>query len=232
MKMRSFIVLAALVLTIVLTGVVSAQEGYDFELTEAYSFSEKTDNWSIDISVPRISGMADEAAQTELNAHFFEKKDEMLAEYHDLTESAKESIAQGNDPHFWYQYYWEVVADTDDFFVFRTSWFMGAGSSTTLNEYWNLDKKTGKLLDFDEDAVTSPEQMASVRDQIYARMLAVNESGEGVFWTDGDKLDVQLGQVRYLNHWYYNQNGDLVITFDKYEIAPGVMGSPEFVINR
>ena len=52
-----------------------------------------------------------------------------------------------------------------------------------------------------------------------------------MFWTEDDSLDISLGQVRYLNHWYYNQDGDLVITFDKYEIAPGAMGSPEFVIS-
>ena len=232
MKTKLFVVLTAFILTIALTGAVLADTGYEFELSEAYSFSERTENWSIDISVPQISGMPDETAQAELNAHFFEKKDEMVKEYNELVESAKQSIAEGNDPHFWYQYFWQVIADTDDYFVFRTSWFMGAGSSTTLNEYWNLDKKTGKLLDFDEDAVTSLEQMAAIREQIYAKMQAVNDSGEGVFWTEGDKLDVQLGQVRYLNHWYYNQDGDLVITFDKYEIAPGVMGSPEFVISR
>ena len=115
--------------------------------------------------------------------------------------------------------------------VFRTVWFLAAGSSSTLTEYWNLDKQTGKLLDFDEDAVTSLEQMASIREQIFSKMQEINESGEGMFWTEDDSLDISLGQVRYLNHWYYNEDGDLVIAFDKYEIAPGAMGNPEFVIS-
>ena len=230
MKTKLFIGLILFALTLSVTGAVFAEDGFTFELTEAYSYSEKADNWSIEISVPRISGMASEVEQDELNAHFFECKDEMIAEYKQNVEFAKQSIAEGGEPHFGYQYSWDVITDSDDYFVFRTVWFLAAGSSTSLNEYWNLDKKTGKLLDFDEDAVTSLEQMASIREQIFAKMQEVNESGEGMFWTEDDSLDISLGQVRYLNHWYYNQDGDLVITFDKYEIAPGAMGSPEFVI--
>ena len=231
MKTKLFIGLILFALTLAVTGAVFAEDGFTFELTEAYSYSEKADNWSIEISVPRISGMASEVEQDELNAHFFECKDEMIAEYKQNVEFAKQSIAEGGEPHFGYQYSWDVITDSDDYFVFRTVWFLAAGSSTSLNEYWNLDKKTGKLLDFDEDAVTSLEQMASIREQIFAKMQEVNESGEGMFWTEDDSLDISLGQVRYLNHWYYNQDGDLVITFDKYEIAPGAMGSPEFVIS-
>ena len=34
------------------------------------------------------------------------------------------------------------------------------------------------------------------------------------------------------HNFYWNENGDLVIIFDKYEVAPGSMGTPEFVIGR
>ena len=229
MKTKLLLVLLALVFAV--AGTVFADDGFTFELTEAFSYSEKADNWSIDISVPQISGMASEVEQDELNAHFMECKDEMIAEYEQNVEFAKQSIEEGGEPHFGYQYFWDLITDSEDYFVFRTTWYFAAGSSTSLNEYWNLDKKTGKLLNFDEDAVTSLEQMASIREQIFAKMQEVNESGEGMFWTEDDSLDISLGQVRYLNHWYYNEDGDLVITFDKYEIAPGAMGSPEFVIS-
>ena len=224
------IFLLRFVLTIITTTAAMAEEPYSFELTEAYHFTEKTDNWSIDISVPRISGMADEEEQAKLNEHFLTMKDSIRKGYEQDVEYAEQSPDEGNQPHFSYQYYWNMITDSDDYLVFRTSYFMAAGSSSTENEYWNLDKKTGKLLDFDKDAVTSPEQMAAIRKQIYSEMKASVESGEGMYWIEDDTLDVQLEKVGELNHWYYNSDGDLVITFDKYEIAPGAMGSQEFVI--
>lgn len=230
MKKQILSCLVLILLAAAITGIASAEDLYHFELTEAFNFSEETDNWFIRISVPQISGMADEEAQADLNAHFLAVKDEMLEEYKLNTDSAQQSIAEGNEPHFGYQYGYDIVTDTDQFFVFRTSWYFAAGSSTTLNEYFNLDKQTGELLSFDKHIVTSPEAMASIHDQIYEEMKAINESGEGMFWLEDDSLDVALGQTGNLNHWYFNENGELVITFDKYEVAPGAMGSPEFVV--
>ena len=31
-------------------------------------------------------------------------------------------------------------------------------------------------------------------------------------------------------NFYFNESGELVIAFDEYEVAPGYMGAPEFVI--
>ncbi len=236
MKIKFLILTILAVSILTAAGALFAEDSFSFELTEAFSFSEKTDNWSIEISLPKISGMPSEIEQDELNAYILSKKDAMLEDYEQNVVFGKQGLEEGYDPHFNYQYTWDVVTDNDDYFVFRISWFFGAGSSTTLNEYFNLDKKTGKLLDFDEDAVTSLEEMVHVYESIRAQMDAANEEsqkeyGANIFWTEDDSLDIALGNVRYLNHWYYDQDGNLVIAFDKYEVAPGAMGSPEFVIS-
>ncbi len=229
MKTKMFVGLLMSIALILLAGNVFAEEAYTFELTEGFSFEEKTDISSIEISVPHVSGMADENDQILLNAHFLEKKDEIMAEYNRNIEMAKANYPEGNGPQFEYKYSWDVITDDDDHFVIWTKYFFAAGSAGEKNEFFNLNKKTGKLMDFDEDAVTSLEEMAKVREQIYQSMSNANLAGAD-FWTDGDALDVQLGQVRYLNHWYFNKNGALVICFDEAEIAPASRGTVYFVI--
>ena len=230
MKNRILFGLFVTILTFVLFTAVSAEETYTFELTEAAAYKDGNENWSVEISAPQISGMADEAAQDSLNAYFLQVKDDMIAGYEQDAEYAAKNKAEGLEPHFMYQYSYEVVTDSEDYFVFRTLWFMAAGSSTTLTEYWTLDKKTGNLVNFN-DVVTSPEQLASIREQIFAKMLEINESEDGMYWTEDDSLDLALGQLEALNHWYINEDGKLVIVFDKYEIAPGAMGNSEFIID-
>ena len=34
------------------------------------------------------------------------------------------------------------------------------------------------------------------------------------------------------HNFYWDKDGNLVIVFDKYEVAPGSMGTPEFVIEK
>ncbi len=232
MKTKLFIVLTALVLTAALFSAVSADEAYTFEVTDGFTFTEETDISSIDISVPRVSGLADENDEILLNAHFLAKKDEIMADYEANAEMAKANYPDGNGPHFEYKYSWEVITDDDEHFVIWTRYFFAAGSAGEKNEFFNLDKKTGKLLDFDEDAVTSLEQMAKIREFIFQSMSNANASGRADFWTEGDALDVQLGQVRYLNHWYYNKDGNLVICFDAAEIAPASRGTVYFVTGK
>ena len=231
MKTKMFVGLLMIIAVILFTGNVFAEEAYTFELTEGFSFAEETDISLIEISVPHVSGMADENDQILLNAHFLEKKDEIMAEYNRNMEMAKANYPEGNGPHFEYKYSWEVITDDDDYFVIWTKYFFAAGSAGEKNEFFNLNKKTGKLMDFDEDAVTSLEEMAKVREQIYQSMSNANLAGAD-FWTDGDALDVQLGRVRNLNHWYFNKNGSLVICFDEAEIAPASRGTVYFVIQR
>ena len=231
MKTRSFIVLITLILALTLVSAVFADEAYSFEVSEGFSFSEKTDISSIEISVPRVSGMADENDEILLNAHFLAKKDEIIADYEQNLAMAKANYPDGNGPHFEYKYSWNIVTDDDDHFVIWTTYFFAAGSAGEQNEFFNLDKKTGKLLDFDDDAVPSLEAIAKIREQIFTSMINANLAGAD-FWTEGDALDVRLGQVRYLNHWYYNKNGDLVICFDGAEIAPASRGTVYFVIGK
>ena len=231
MKTRSFIVLTTLILALTLVSAVFADEAYSFEVSEGFSFSETTDISSIEISVPRVSGMADENDEILLNAHFLAKKDEIIADYEQNLAMAKANYPDGNGPHFEYKYSWNIVTDDDDHFVIWTTYFFAAGSAGEQNEFFNLDKKTGKLLDFDDDAVPSLEAIAKIREQIFTSMSNANLAGAD-FWTEGDALDVRLGQVRYLNHWYYNKNGDLVICFDGAEIAPASRGTVYFVIGK
>lgn len=54
---------------------------------------------------------------------------------------------------------------------------------------------------------------------------------DGLFFLDGEQEDFDgFGQIRPDQNFYIDKNGNLVIAFDKYEVAAGAQGSPEFVI--
>ena len=49
------------------------------------------------------------------------------------------------------------------------------------------------------------------------------------------KLTLWCDDIEYLKQFktlYFDDKGDLVIVFEKYDVAPGYMGCPEFVIPR
>ena len=202
---------------------------YSFDLYAGDKFSVEEKNWFIDVTVPVVGGLADKTEEEEMNKHFVETAESVKNDFEKDVEFAKKSIAEGNDPHFGYQYNYEIMTDSDDYFAFKTSKFFVAASSSTSNEFWTLDKNTGKLLQWQDVVPEGAEN--SIHNKILAEMIKVNASGQGMYYTNDNSLQTALANIPGYHHWYLNADGQLVIVFDKYEVAVGVMGNPEFVID-
>jgi hypothetical protein len=202
---------------------------YSFNLYVGDVAEVSKNNWYLNIRVPVVGGLSDEDQESQLNKHFADTAKKIQKEYETAVATAEESASE-DGPHFGYEYFYEILTDSNDYFSFKTVSFFAAGSSMTSNEFWTLDKNTGKLVSWDE--VVTPDMMQPIHDQILAEMTAANESGKGMYYTDEETLGFALKNVPVYRHWYLNNNGDLVITFDKYEVAVGAQGTPEFVINR
>ena len=86
MKKYLHILVTLLILTAALTGVVSADELYNFELSEAAHISDLAENWYMDLSIPQIKGLADKTAENRLNDYFMSWKDYVIKEYNDDVE--------------------------------------------------------------------------------------------------------------------------------------------------
>ena len=227
------ILLITALITLILCGTsVFADQPYEFSVSDAMTINDETEHWKISMTVPRISGMADEAEQLEINTHFRSVTNEIRHEYQESVAHAVESIKQGNDPNFLYEYRYDVITDNEDFYVIQTSFIYRSSSLTESSEYWTLDKATGRLLNF-EDVVKTWIERAEIRNQIFMTMSKYNHDvGAPVYWTHNNSLDEALAHVGEKHHWYFNEDGDLVITFDKFEIGPAIVGSPHFTIDH
>ena len=52
------------------------------------------------------------------------------------------------------------------------------------------------------------------------------------YWVDGDNDALNFRAIDPDQNFYFAENGDIVIAFDKYEVAPGSAGCPTFQIPR
>ena len=99
-------------------------------------------------------------------------------------------------------------------------------------QFYNLDLTTGKELTlkdfFGEDAYTYAS------DCVLQQMEALIESAPDTysFWgvNEGEDVGYEFIGVTEETLFYINENGKIVVTYDKYEVAPGSMGIQEFVI--
>jgi hypothetical protein len=103
------------------------------------------------------------------------------------------------------------------------------GSSSTTHKFYTIDKASGKLITlkslFKEDA----DYVSVLNRYLIDEMKRQNDAGLNMFWVDDPDME-SFESIREDQNFFINQDGQLVICFDKYEIAPGASGSPEFII--
>lgn len=119
---------------------------------------------------------------------------------------------------------YEIKSQTDQYLSFIVRGTENWSTAYSESRYYNIDVNTGKmasLADFlGEDYIAAANE--SIRRQIGER----REAGE-TFWTEEEG---GFSGITEDAKFYVNEDGNPVIVFEKYEIAPGSSGEIEFEI--
>ncbi len=158
------------------------------------------------------------------------------ADIKELTDKAlflfKEECESVPDSHTGIVINYEVITNTKDWFTLKLLIHHEAGSSTTEYRYYHIDKITGESVTlsslFNEDF----DYITAISNNIAEQMKKRNEQLESdVYWVDNtENPDWSFSKIDPDQNFYFDENGELTLVFDKYQIAPGYMGTPTFTI--
>lgn len=182
-----------------------------------------TPNLIVKAKLPVLSGMQDEKAQRDLNDKIAKQAAKDIADWEQRADADIAAMKQlGFTPHpyeLWIQY--EVTADggvADDriFSMKVTTYGQTPGTGMPRIDTYN----------FYNDTEARPVTLEDLFGGNYKERInlfikqKIAEHPEDYFPDDFESIsDTQN---------FYIENGEAVIVFDKYAIAPGVMGNPEF----
>ncbi|MFE0559778.1 DUF3298 domain-containing protein [Paenibacillus sp. NPDC058910] len=179
-----------------------------------------------DIKVPAITNMENKTLEAALNSEYLEDSKKL---YNDFTAEMEELKKHGGG-HVGVESGYEVKTDNDQILAIGRYVVNTVGSSSTTFKYDTIDKKNQLL-------ITLPSLF---KDDSYIRLISENikeqmrqqmkADPDKTYWVD-DKVDFESFQsIAKDQSFYINNEGKLVISFDKYEVAPGSMGVVEFII--
>lgn len=189
-----------------------------------YEIEEET--FTADIEVPQITGSSEEIQA--LNAKYEE-------EGKALYEQFKAEMAEMDGGHLGLNSGYIVETDTEQLLSFGRYTEVTMASSSTEMHYTTIDKKA-------ETVITLPSLFKDERyvdiisheiaEQMRAEMKATN--GEKHYWVSGtqwsDETFGSFERIQPDQSFFITEAGKLVISFDKYEVAPGYMGIAKFEI--
>lgn len=182
--------------------------------------------YSADVSTPKIEGITDKKLEEKLNREFKENAKTIIAQYENDVRKLKDEFGE-DTVHMGITSDYIVKTDNDNILAIDIYILNTAGSSSTVHSFYTIDKKTGKLLTLKGLFKKDADYTGVLSDYIKKEMRRENEENNGMYELDGE---FAFKKIKKDQNFYINDDGQLVICFDKYEVAAGAQGSPEFVI--
>ena len=187
-----------------------------------YFYSD--DKHEMNIDVPKLD--EDSNAAEQINQDISQLTETLVREFY------KDVELIGDEGHGSIYLDYETVTNTDTWFTLKIRVHRAAGSSNTYYKFYHIYKRTNTIVTLGDLAKNVSFYDVLVQ-EIKAQMKAQMESDRNtVYWLDESVFGNDIVSLSKNHNFYLNEENDLVITFDKYEVAPGSMGTPEFVINK
>jgi hypothetical protein len=195
---------------------------------KVYTIDE--DNFQANIKVPEIQGLENKELQSSLNEKYLEENKKLYAEFIEDIEDVK-ALGGG---HMGVDTGYQIKTDNDLILSIGRYFVNTAGSSSTTFQYDTIDKQKQIL-------ITLPSLF---KDETYIRIISQNikeqmlqqiKTEEGkIYWVEGGNSDIPASEffntIEKDQSFYITDSGKLIISFNKYDVAPGYMGTPEFEI--
>lgn len=185
--------------------------------------------FDVSIDVPKIEGLKDKELEYKLNKDFEEDGKKLYKEYEQEMKMLKYKGIEGRElVKSWY----EVKTDDDNILSLIIYNHYAQGSSNTTRKFYNINKKDQTVLTL-EGMFAGTNYIDVISDNIKSQMRErMKENPNEYYWLDEEMDDINFTKINKNQGFYINENGELVICFDKYEVGPGSTGLTEFVIPK
>ncbi|MGG7200835.1 DUF3298 domain-containing protein [Clostridium butyricum] len=201
-------------------------------IVKILTFREYTvneDSYNADIKVPSIQGLENKDLENNLNDKYLTENKKL---YEDFMADMEDMKSNG-DGHLGVSSGYVVKTDNDRLLSIGRYVVNTVGSSSTTMKYDTIDKQSEILITL-PSLFKNDSYVNIISENIKKQMIEQNKADENKFyWVEGIEKDINMDLFEKISkdqNFYINSEGKLVISFDKYEVAPGYMGVVEFVI--
>ena len=192
-------------------------------------YENKENGYEANITTPKIEGLLDKELENKLNEEFKENADVLIAAYEKDVKALKEEFGD-ETVHMGIESNYTIKTDNENILALDVYILNTVGSSSTKHTFYNIDKKEGKLLTLNELFKDGADYTTPISEYIKEQMEYENKNNGGMYWVESDEFTDGFAGITEDQKFYINDKDELVICFDKYEVAAGAQGSPEFVI--
>lgn len=183
-----------------------------------------------DINIPAIEGIGDKKLEKKINDEIYEKMTAHIAEAEERAAEYKEAfIATGGTEDTYRQI--DVVVDyklhhiDENFLSFEVYQTETLASAYFEIYYYNVNLETSEAITLES---VFGENYKKIIDEEISKQIEERKQDPNNSYFEGDAGFKGISDEQ---DFYLNEDGKVVVVFDKYEITCGSAGRPEFVID-
>lgn len=206
--------------------------GKYFQVVTFREYHYEDDNNTADIVVPKVETEEEATDQEVKTAETMNKSIEEYAQ--GFMQEFQDNLKSQGEGYQELQMNYEVVTDNEDWLTIKVNVLQVEASGYEQAKFFHIDKKTGKEVVLSDLFVEGSDYVGIISENILTQMKEQMAQDENkIYFCEGNGDDIDdynFKQIKEDQNFYFNENGELVIAFDEYEVAPGYMGTVEFVI--
>lgn len=196
------------------------------------TYQNKTNDFEANIKVPKIeTDEKDEnikQAADEVNKSVEDYTNMLIKQYN---EDMKASEGKGN---YAVDTSYQVITNNDKIFTLRIDTVVAMGGSNSFSKFYHIDKESGRVITLKDLFKEDADYITAISNSIKQQMKEQMETDESItYFLDNEETKAwNFVKIKGDQNFYFNKDGELVMAFDKYEVAPGYMGMVEFAIPK
>ncbi|MCT4586014.1 MAG: DUF3298 and DUF4163 domain-containing protein [Peptostreptococcaceae bacterium] len=181
------------------------------------------------VKIPKIEDLKDKKLENKINDEIKKRVELRIEESKQRAEEYKEAyLATGGTIDDYrpikFEVNYELKLANEDILSFMVYEFESLGSAYTNTYFYNINTNTSKELSLKD--LMGDNYIKIANEKVRAYIKEQIQSGETGYFTD----DAGFESIKENQKFYINKNKEIVIVFDKYEIACGAMGQQDIVV--
>ncbi|TMV43311.1 DUF3298 and DUF4163 domain-containing protein [Paenibacillus mesophilus] len=180
------------------------------------------------LQVPAITILDNKSLETALNDKYMEEAKKL---YQDFT-TEMDRLKQNGGGQLGVNSGYTVKTDNDQILAIGRYVVNTVNSSSTTFQYDTIDKKNQLLITL-PSLFKDDRYISIISENIKVQMKQqMKDDPKKAYWVEGvpNQTNTYFKAIAQNQNFYINNDGKLVISFNKYDVAPGYMGVVEFVI--
>jgi hypothetical protein len=200
------------------------------ELLTFRGYTERGDGHEANIATPQITPSQDGQTLTPGEEQLNKSIEEYTRRIIDNYEAAVLE-AGGQTPHIGVDTSCTILSDNDRLFSLRMDTVENLGSSASYSKIYHFDKTTDQEVILADAFVSGEDYITAISENIREQMRQrMAEDQEMYYFLEEENEEVNFRQIKPDQDFYLDADHNLVVVFDKYEVAPGYLGEIEFTV--